>query len=120
MSKITFTETRTVQIKNDVDLSEPHWWEVTTEGDEEGRTTTRLGIHHGTLVDIARILAPSVYYELHFRWINPTEYPTQQSPKAPARVQLSVQGIHPKDLMKALRQTGATVVGNGARVSLTL
>lgn len=120
MSKITFTETRTIKVKNEVDLSEPHWWEVTTEGDEEGRTITRLGLHQGTLVEVAHKLASSAKYELHFKWIDPSE---QHVPRYSARadVDISVQGVRTEDLVHALRQAGAKVaIKYGGKVKLRL
>jgi hypothetical protein len=42
-------------------------WEVTTEGDCEGRTTTHLGTHTGYLDDIAFALADRQYYGLQFK-----------------------------------------------------
>ena len=42
-------------------------WEVTTEGDVEGRSTTRLGIFTGFVDEIALHLANRVCYSLCFR-----------------------------------------------------
>ena len=43
------------------------WWRVTTEGDVEGRSTTRLGLHYGHPVDIAYKLRINVgSWSLHF------------------------------------------------------
>lgn len=41
-------------------------WHVTTEGDEEGRSTRDLGSHEGHIVDIAKKLSPDAFYSLHF------------------------------------------------------
>lgn len=41
-------------------------WEVTTEGDEEGRTTRRLGAYEGYLDDIAAEFADEAMYSLSF------------------------------------------------------
>lgn len=41
-------------------------WHVTTEGDEEGRSTRDLGVHEGHVVDIAKKLSPRVFYSLEF------------------------------------------------------
>lgn len=46
-------------------------WEVTTEGDCEGRSTKRLGIHEGYIDEIAFALADKVYYSLTFKRVNP-------------------------------------------------
>lgn len=42
-------------------------WCVTTQGDEEGRTTRQLGTHEGHIVDIAYKLSGEVNYDLNFR-----------------------------------------------------
>lgn len=42
------------------------WWNVTTEGDVEGRTTRRLGAHYGHIADIALTLADQTCYSLQF------------------------------------------------------
>lgn len=57
-----------------------NWWQVTTEGDCEGRTTKDLGDFYGHMVEIAFHLADKVYYSLTFKPIDlplvvPTEYP---------------------------------------------
>lgn len=49
-------------------------WEVTTEGDEEGRTTRNLGTHEGHFDEIAFKLASQSYYSLRFRVIDSTEF----------------------------------------------
>lgn len=57
-------------------------WRVTTEGDCEGRTTTRLGDHEGHIIDIARHLAKSAYYSLRFEKI--LSMPKQNLAASPA------------------------------------
>lgn len=42
-------------------------WSVTTEGDEEGRTTKDLGIHEGYIDEIAFALADKAMYRLYFK-----------------------------------------------------
>jgi hypothetical protein len=49
-------------------------WKVTTEGDEEGKTVTDLGIHIGFLDEIAFKLAPSCYYSLRFQRVACHDY----------------------------------------------
>lgn len=44
-------------------------WEVTTEGDEEGRSAKRLGTHEGNIFDIAKHLSSQVFYALNFKRI---------------------------------------------------
>lgn len=46
-------------------------WQVTTEGDCEGRTTTSLGVWTGHIADIAFTLSDRVYYTLQFKRIDP-------------------------------------------------
>lgn len=41
-------------------------WEVTTEGDVEGRSVRSLGVHEGYLDEIALNLAVQAYYGLRF------------------------------------------------------
>lgn len=49
-------------------------WHVTTEGDEEGRTTRDLGVHFGQLDDIAFSLAGASHYRLQFELVDPSEW----------------------------------------------
>ena len=42
-------------------------WEVTTEGDVEGRSTKHLGTHIGHVDEIALHLADKCYYSLRFK-----------------------------------------------------
>ncbi len=42
------------------------WWEVTTEGDEEGRSTVKLGTFYGHIAEIALHLANRCFYSLNF------------------------------------------------------
>jgi hypothetical protein len=42
-------------------------WEVTTEGDCEGKSVRNLGTHEGYLDEIAFALADKCYYSLRFR-----------------------------------------------------
>lgn len=48
-------------------------WEVTTEGDVEGRTTKHLGTYTGYLDEIAFSLADLCYYSLTFKSVKPLE-----------------------------------------------
>jgi len=43
------------------------YWEVTTEGDCEGRTVIHLGVYRGLFYEIALHLADKCYYMLTFR-----------------------------------------------------
>jgi hypothetical protein len=51
-------------------LSPKGLWEVTTEDDEEGRSTKNLGIWHGHIAEIAFHLAHECFYTLQFRDIS--------------------------------------------------
>lgn len=42
------------------------WWQVTTEGDCEERTTKHLGKHYGHVAEIALFLADKCFYTLNF------------------------------------------------------
>ena len=46
-------------------------WEVSTEGDCEGRSTKRLGTHQGYVDEIASSLAGQECYSLNFRRVYP-------------------------------------------------
>lgn len=48
-------------------------WEVTTEGDVEGRSTRNLGTHKGHVDEIALHLAKECFYSLHFKLVEPIE-----------------------------------------------
>lgn len=48
-------------------------WEITTEGDCEGRSVRRLGIHEGNLVELAARFSNKNYYSLHFTAVSPTD-----------------------------------------------
>ena len=56
--------------KNQYDQPEA-FWEVTTEGDCEGRSVRNLGVHFGFLDDIAFALADKCYYSLRFKLVEP-------------------------------------------------
>jgi len=120
VSKISFTETRTVTLNHEIDLSQPHWWKVTTEGDIEGRTIRDLGLHHGTLQEVADKLAGQCSWVLSFRWINPNE-PGRTSPRKPSEVTISVDGIPSPSLRKALVESGTSVTSaKDARRGVTI
>ena len=46
-------------------------WNVTTEGDVEGRSTRNLGTHTGYVDEIALYLADQCYYSLQFTRVEP-------------------------------------------------
>ena len=49
-------------------------WEVSTEGDCEGRSTRKLGIFRGNYQDIAFALADKCYYVLWFKKLDETKF----------------------------------------------
>ncbi len=61
-------------------------WRVTTEGDEEGRTTRELGTHTGYIDEIALALADKACYELNFQ----AAEPLQKNP-TPTKTSVNVQ-----------------------------
>lgn len=66
-------------------------WKVTTEGDEEGRTTKDLGIYEGYLEDIAFKLSDSVYYTLRFMRIDLCNVPgSDVAPRDEVHVNLPI------------------------------
>ena len=64
-------------------------WEVTTEGDVEGRSTRHLGTFEGHLDDIAFKLANQCYYSLQFKLI-PSENHISNMRKVRASVSVSL------------------------------
>lgn len=49
-------------------------WHVTTEGDCEGKSTKDLGVHLGSLDDIAFALSTQAHYGLQFALVGPDTY----------------------------------------------
>ncbi|WQZ49413.1 hypothetical protein Z3_97 [Bacillus phage Z3] len=71
-------------------------WEVTTEGDCEGRSVRRLGTYEGHILDIVRQLAGQAYYQLTFERAKPATL-AQSLPKGTRRsVQFHVTGDREK------------------------
>lgn len=64
-------------------------WEVTTEGDCEGRSVKRLGRFEGYMDDIALALAPQTYYTLKFKLISPEDI--KLPPKVRSSVMISLE-----------------------------
>jgi hypothetical protein len=63
-------------------------WQVTTEGDVEGRSTTQLGTHKGHIDEIALHLAKKCYYSLKFKLVEPIE--TYEPAKKKVNVMLDI------------------------------
>ncbi|AHJ87186.1 hypothetical protein BCP8-2_148 [Bacillus phage BCP8-2] len=71
-------------------------WEVTTEGDCEGRSIRRLGTYEGHILDIVRQLAGQAYYQLTFERAKPATL-AAKLPKGTRRsVQFHVTGEREK------------------------
>lgn len=110
MSKVIFKESRYVTTDHEVNLTEPHWWKVHTEGDVEGRTIRDLGHHHGTLQEVAAKLSGACSWVLSFRWVNPNEMSPDHGKRD--NVTISVEGISSDVLYPALTRAGVKVVGS--------
>ncbi len=54
-------------------------WEVTTEGDCEGKSVRRLGVYKGYIDEIAFALADQCYYSLEFAPFDFSEIPVPKS-----------------------------------------
>lgn len=67
-------------------------WHVSTQGDEEGRSTKQLGIHEGHIADIAYSLSGEVYYDLHFRPVQALAEVNRRAPKTNVHVVLDDSG----------------------------
>jgi len=63
-------------------------WQVTTEGDVEGRSTTQLGTHKGYIDEIALHLADKQYYSLTFKLVEPIT--TFEPTRSKVNVQLAI------------------------------
>jgi hypothetical protein len=74
--------------KKPVEFNAYGTWNVTTEGDVEGRTTRQLGTHTGFIDDIAFKLADQAYYGLRFDPVDPTKI--EKTPRTRTRVQVSL------------------------------
>lgn len=56
-------------------------WQITTEGDCEGRSTTNLGVYRGHVAEIAFYLADKCYYTLQFKNLTGTRTASKKVPK---------------------------------------
>lgn len=65
-------------------------WCVTTQGDEEGKSTKQLGVHEGHIVDIARALSAEAFYDLNFRPMKALDKMKIRAPRANVHVQLDI------------------------------
>lgn len=79
------------------------WWSVSTEGDDEGRTTTQLGTHYGHVAEIAFSLANKCFYSLSFEPLDdnvpPKDHPKYTCSKLGVWIKFNVYGTNfPKNL----------------------
>lgn len=65
-------------------------WEVTTEGDCEGRSTRNLGVYIGYIDDIAFALADQCCYSLRFTRVS-TDVPTPKIASGEVSVSLDIK-----------------------------
>ena len=65
-------------------------WEVTTEGDCEGKSTRKLGVYEGFIDDIAFALVGSCCYSLRFKPFSFNDLPIPQNPKQKVSVMLDI------------------------------
>jgi len=63
-------------------------WRVTTQGDEEGRTTKQLGVHEGHIVDIAHKLSAESFYDLCFEPVLAVKKAEIREPRSSVHVTL--------------------------------
>lgn len=107
-------------------------WNVTTEGDCEGRTTENLGTHKGHIADIARELADQAYYGLYFARVKTDEIPVPRPSKAVSvTVHLDIASgtwnldqdkrvAYFKEMMKSRKDVSVAKSTSYASVTLTL
>lgn len=85
-------------------------WEVTTEGDVEGRTTKNLGTFTGYIDEIALFLANKCYYSLHFKKIVPVTSFHPNGFKVSVQLDISSgtwEGIHTEKGLNEIRKVFA-------------
>lgn len=66
-------------------------WEVTTEGDCEGKTVNYLGIHEGYIDEIAFNLADKCFYSLEFKKLNKANLPINKSSRKEVNILLDIR-----------------------------
>ena len=69
------------------------YWQVSTEGDEEGKSIRNLGVFHGNIDEIAFALADKAMYSLDFKQINPNNIPTPEEYKTRVEICLDLKDI---------------------------
>lgn len=73
------------------------YWQVSTEGDEEGKSIRNLGVFHGNIDEIAFALADRVMWSLSFKPIDPDNIPISKEYKTKIDIYLDLQGVSYSD-----------------------
>lgn len=105
-------------------------WEVTTEGDCEGRSTRNLGTHEGYVDEIAFALADKSYYALKFRLVEPldlkktTERATLKTVNVGFAIDSGSWDLRGESLQhywqELLAERGVTVLGSGGYAAVEI
>lgn len=104
-------------------------WEVTTEGDEEGRSLRHLGTHEGYIDEIALALADKVFYSLTFRAVKKIKHhqPVRKSVSVVLDIDSDTWNMSPEDRAKevgkifaANNRTGITISSSNYYASFTI
>lgn len=79
-------------------------WEVSTEGDCEGKSIKHLGTYQGSVLDIAKRLRGQEFYQLSFKEVKTSPNPvlTEKQCKK-SSVHFSVEGLSKEALAKELK-----------------
>lgn len=87
-------------------------WEVTTEGDCEGRSTKRLGRHEGNIFDIAKSLGSQSFYSLNFKRVGYLDVALINQPKKQKDVHITINdnGKRIDDITKIMKSAPEDVI----------
>lgn len=103
------------------------YWQVSTEGDEKGKSTRNLGVYHGNIDEIAFALADRVMWSLSFKLINPDDIPISKEYKTKIDIYLDLQGVPygdsktREDIIRAmLAETNIEVKNSGSYGKVSL
>lgn len=77
-------------------------WRVTTEGDCEGKTVNDLGVHEGSVIDIARKLSGHCYYALCFKKTTKSEEEKRRPERSEVEISFDINS-HTWNLKQAER-----------------
>lgn len=69
------------------------YWQVSTEGDEEGKSIRNLGVFLGNIDEIAFALADKVMWSLDFKQINPDDIPAPKNYKTRIDIYLDLKDV---------------------------